>query len=53
MELVACRSAWMTGVVWPTIWRERHEFCCLNPYAAGISGSKAGFDLDIAALCPS
>src|SRR6516165_7492764 len=35
------------------VWRERHEFCCLNPYAAGISGSKAGFDFDIAALCPS
>src|SRR6516162_9731995 len=33
--------------------RERHEFCCVSPYAAGVSPTKACLDLDVAAVCPS
>jgi hypothetical protein len=55
MELVACRSA---RIDWRCLGndylgRERHEFCCVSPYAAGVGASKAGLDLDVAAVCPS
>ena len=33
--------------------RERHEFCCVSPYAAGVAPTKAYLDLDVAAVCPS
>src|SRR5262249_55209120 len=33
--------------------RERPEFCCVSPYAAGVGPAKACLDLDVAALCPS
>src|SRR5258708_13514570 len=32
---------------------ECHEFCCVSPYAVAIGASKAGLDLDVAAVCPS
>jgi hypothetical protein len=32
---------------------ERHQFCCVSPYAVGIGASKACLDFDVAALCPS
>src|SRR5215813_5044951 len=35
------------------VWHERHEFCCLSPYAAGVGPTKACLNLDVAALCPS
>ena len=35
------------------VWRERHEFCCVSPYAAGVAPTKACLDLDVAAVCPS
>jgi len=33
--------------------RERHEFCCVCPYAADVGPTKACLDLDVAAICPS
>jgi hypothetical protein len=55
MELVACRSARVPGVAWPIeyVGRERHWFCCVSPYAAGVAPTKACLDLDVAAVCPS
>src|SRR5262249_54117218 len=32
--------------------RERHQFCCVRPYAAGVGPTKACLDLDVAAVCP-
>src|SRR5499427_2405293 len=30
--------------------RERHQFCYVSPYAAGVGPSKSGLDLDVAAV---
>src|SRR5262249_49740727 len=35
------------------VWRERHKFCCVSPYAAGVGLTKAYLDLDVADVCPS
>src|SRR6516162_321463 len=33
--------------------RERHQFCCLSPYAADVAPTKACLDLDVAAVDPT
>src|SRR5262249_61267920 len=33
--------------------RERHQFCCVSPYAAGVAPTKACLDLDVATVCPT
>src|SRR5262249_10570563 len=33
--------------------RERHQFCCVSPHAAGVAPTKACLDLDVATVCPS
>jgi hypothetical protein len=33
--------------------RERHQFCCVSPYAAGVGPTKACLDLDVATVCPT
>src|SRR5262245_4319083 len=35
------------------VWRERHEFRCVRPYAARVGPTKACLDLDVATVCPS
>src|SRR6516164_684506 len=33
--------------------RERHQFCCVSSYEAGVGPTKACLDLDVAAVSPS